>query len=218
MLAPPKPPPQPELDALIREARERQRRRRRLFATALVAGTAAAALSVNAVLSGGKPDTTRGHARRPLAVGSLPGCRSSQLRLSLGRGGVAAGTDVERFIFTNSSTQTCTLRGWPTLHLVESGGRSVATRPRLVRDMRPGRKPWLPVHTVVLRSRGAATFNVFMVIGGLQLDKCATTRTILVAPPGARDPIRIQAGLTYCGRRWLSVSPIVAGRVDEHWF
>jgi hypothetical protein len=82
MIAPPKPPAQDELEALIKEARERQLRRR-LFAAAGVAIAAALGLSAYAFVAGGTVD----NAAQPPAQagrGGAPLCRSSQLAMSIG--------------------------------------------------------------------------------------------------------------------------------------
>jgi hypothetical protein len=73
MIAPPKPPSQDELEALIREARERQLRRR-LFATAAVAIAAGVGLAVWAALPGG----TKSIARQQVNRGRLPATEFSQ--------------------------------------------------------------------------------------------------------------------------------------------
>src|SRR2546423_6429846 len=77
MIAPPKPAPHDELEALIKEARERQLRRR-LLGAAGVAIAAALGLSVYAFIGGASPSDLS----QPPAEGgraSAPLCRSSQL-------------------------------------------------------------------------------------------------------------------------------------------
>src|ERR1700758_2425229 len=77
MIAPPKPPAHNELEALIKEARERQLRRR-LLGAAGIARAAAVSLGVYAFVTGGKVDritqepTNAGPAGAPL-------CRPGQL-------------------------------------------------------------------------------------------------------------------------------------------
>src|SRR4051794_38748886 len=97
MIAPPKPPSHDDLEALIKEARERQLRRR-LLGAASVAVVAAIGLGVYALTIGGSND---GHAavRSP---SSAPLCRSAQLSASSYWNG-AAGTLINFFTIANES-------------------------------------------------------------------------------------------------------------------
>lgn len=61
---------------------------------------------------------------------SAPACHAGQLRVSQGRGGAAAGTLYERFVFTNVGTRSCLLRGYPTISGVDARGMRVRLRPR----------------------------------------------------------------------------------------
>jgi len=72
MLAPPAPPPEDQLELLIREARARQRRRR-MLAAAAVAAVAGAALAAYSVAVGTRPTATRPGASRT-AAGSVRKC------------------------------------------------------------------------------------------------------------------------------------------------
>ena len=78
MIAPPKPQEHEELEALIKEARERQLRRR-LLGAAAVAIAAALALAVYAATIGsdGQSGVTGGS-----PAGGAPLCRSSQLSVA----------------------------------------------------------------------------------------------------------------------------------------
>jgi hypothetical protein len=53
---------------------------------------------------------------------SAPACRASQLRVSQGRGGAAAGTLYERLVFTNKSKHPCLLRGYPSITAITGNG------------------------------------------------------------------------------------------------
>lgn len=59
--------------------------------------------------SGGVPTSSAVGTRRS------PRCRSSQLTVTLGRGGVAAGTSYQQIDFRNVGAATCTLYGYPSL-------------------------------------------------------------------------------------------------------
>src|SRR5439155_5769094 len=106
MIAPPKPPSHDDLEALIKEARERQRRRR-LLGAAGVAIAAALGLSTYAYVTGGKTDNVA----QPPAQGGRAGapvCRSSQLAMSIG-GQAATQLVLGGALITNRGGEACTL-------------------------------------------------------------------------------------------------------------
>jgi hypothetical protein len=79
MIAPPKPPANDELEALIKEARRRQLRRRVLGAAAIGAA-AALGLGLYASVLGGSSGSTAGDS--PNRAAGAPLCRSTQLSAS----------------------------------------------------------------------------------------------------------------------------------------
>jgi hypothetical protein len=104
MIAPPRPPAHDELEALIKEARERQLRRR-LLGAAGVAIAAAIGLSVYALNDshGGRTvlsDNASG--------AGAPECRASQLSATAGLNG-ATGTMLGSAMLTNTSATPCSL-------------------------------------------------------------------------------------------------------------
>jgi Domain of unknown function (DUF4232) len=218
--SPPHQPAQDESDALVREARARQRRRR-LLLTAAIGGAAALGLSVYAVVSGRVPNAKQTDGGRSLVVGSSRRCVPTQLRASGPRtNGAYAGHFVEDFTLTNVAGRSCTLRGWPNMAALVRGGHRIRLeaghwRIRNGSVTAPGHL--LPVREVILRPRGAASFNVvatdrFM----LSHRSCVFSRVWLVTPPGTRVPLRIVLpGGGYCATGLL-VTPLVAGRIDRH--
>jgi hypothetical protein len=225
-IAPPRrPPSQDELDALVRQARARHRRRR-LLGAGLVALAAGLALSIYAVASGGSHSARRGRGGTSDAVGSFPRCRSDQLRLAGPlANGAGTGHYVENFTFTNGSSSTCMLRGWPTVSAVLPS-RIVSETPSRSRvpngAVRTGRP--LPVRAVRLRPRDAASFNVIWVSTEMfaHPPRCVRSFGELVTPPGAHVPLRVvrprYASVwppKYCGLH-LGVTPLVPGRIDRY--
>jgi hypothetical protein len=105
MLAPPKPPPDPE--ALIPEARERHRRRQ-LLTAASVAVAAALGLGIYAVTVGS--DSSRSARSAPLGPGGVPLCRSSDISVStqMLTGVISRGSN-GLFVMTNTSSAACSL-------------------------------------------------------------------------------------------------------------
>jgi hypothetical protein len=75
MIAPPKPPTHDELEALIKEARERQVRRR-MIGVAGIAIASALGLGLYALISGFSPGSTAGNSP---GLAGAPLCRSAQL-------------------------------------------------------------------------------------------------------------------------------------------
>src|SRR5438093_157674 len=60
---------------------------------------------------------------------SAPACHASELRISQGRGGAAAGTLYERLVLTNIGGRTCLLRGYPTISALGPDGIRRTLRP-----------------------------------------------------------------------------------------
>jgi len=119
MIAPPRPPSHNELEALIKEARERQFRRR-LLATASVAFLAAVGLAIYATTVGG--GAQRGVTSGPPG-GAAPLCRSSQLSVAAIWDG-AAGHLFNFFTITNTGTGACSVpSGRPSVLLTRDGSQ-----------------------------------------------------------------------------------------------
>src|SRR5215471_5122533 len=148
MIAPPRPPSQDELEALIKEARARQLRRR-LVGAAGAAIAAAIVLGVHVLATGGSGDRSTGSA--PNALSGTPLCRSSQLSAEAFWGG-AAGSAMGAAVIRNNGTAPCSLlSGRPKVRI--TWGRT-----RLpVRDLPPtrGEFPWRPVRRLAPGSKAA---------------------------------------------------------------
>jgi uncharacterized protein DUF4232 len=117
MIAPPKPTSHDEIEALIREARQRQLRRRLLgaagIAIAAALGLGAYALTIG---NGGQASS-----KSASPIGAAPLCRSSQLSASAGLNG-AAGTMLGPATLTNTGGSMCSLpTGRPTVHILWRG-------------------------------------------------------------------------------------------------
>jgi len=127
MIAPPKPPAHDELEALIKEARQRQLRRR-LLGAAGVAIAAALGLGVYGLVTGGRPDrlaqqsANGGHASASL-------CRAAQLSASAGWQG-ATQSMLGGAGITNASGTVCSLpAGRPAVRITWQG-RLLSVRQR----------------------------------------------------------------------------------------
>lgn len=204
------PPPQDELELLIREARARQRRRR-LLAAAGVAVVAAGALAASSALGGGGGSVSERHGFGRTAVTSLPRCRSEQLRLVAPRiPGAAAGTIYEPLTLVNTSASSCAVGGWPALRRFDPAGRQIPLRTsRWVYEQRGS----APYSMVALRPRAAATFDVFGSDWNHASNRpCPNARRVEVEPSGGGA--WLSAGsldVPACGQGW-SVGPLLPGR------
>lgn len=142
--------PNDELEALIREARERQLRRR-LLGAAGVAIAAATGLAVYALATSGGHRTTSSGAPAPEA----PVCRASQLSASFGAGG-AAGLALGGLVLGNTAGRSCSLPAGRPIVRVVFGGRPVPSRER---SWGPSRQFGAPAgHT--LAAGGKAFFEI----------------------------------------------------------
>jgi len=124
MIAPPKPPPHDELEALIREARARQQRRR-LIGAAGVAIAAAVGLAAHALVVGPARHTgttSGGRARAATGCGVAGGWR---LRPD-GLWSEPTGQHTVPLAVTRTGSQSCTLDGYPTVVLLNRQGQRLA--------------------------------------------------------------------------------------------
>jgi hypothetical protein len=116
VVAPPEPASHDELEALIKEARERQLRRR-LFAAAAIAIAAASTLGIYALTIGGRTGRSAG---KSVEAGA-PTCRPSELSASFGPGG-AAGLALGGLVLGNSARRSCSLpAGRPVVQVIFRG-------------------------------------------------------------------------------------------------
>jgi hypothetical protein len=206
------PPPQDELELLIREARARQRRRRLLLAAGVGVAAAATLAAYSAVPGGGRSAKGAGGSGRTL-VASLPRCRSDRLRLVPFKGlwGAAAGTVYAPQTLVNVSASTCAVGGWPAVRRLDRAGAVIPLR--VSRWVYKQRGP-APFRMVPLRPGGAATFDIFggdmnHVTGGF----CPNARTIEVKPSGAGAWLSLRHEIPACAG-W-GVGPLVPGRVAD---
>jgi hypothetical protein len=213
------PPPQDELELLIREARARQRKRR-LGAAALLALAAGLAAAASALVSASQHGET-GKAGRPAPVAPARPCRTGQLRLGKPSfDGAFTAHAVDNVTFTNASSRSCSLRGWPTIEAVLPGSRMVLARAGRVRNATS--RAVLPVREVVLAPGAAASFHVIEA-DGTGLDSICSLPLpavrVLVVPPNSRAPLRRLVSVPYCHnprRPLIYLSPVVAGHLDRY--
>jgi hypothetical protein len=186
MIAPPKPPPSEELEALIKEARARQLRRR-LLAAAGIAIAAALGLSVYAFLMGGSVGGVT-----PASAGraSGPPCSAAQLSATAGWQG-ATQSMLGGATITNTSGAACSLPGGRPAAHISWQGRTLS-----IQERRPP-KPFGPGRPLRVLEPGAST------VVYLQWWNYCGARVDLKLPPTVS--LRFRDGLTVtatASRQW----------------
>jgi Protein of unknown function (DUF4232) len=151
MIAAPKPPSHDELEALIKEARERQLRRR-LLGAAGVAVAAALGLSVYALATSGRdgrPTTASGS-----TAAAVPLCRSDQLSGSAGFQG-ATQSMLGGITLRNTSASACALPAVRPFVNISWRGRRLRTR----EGTNPNAPPWPRAHLLASGARAGVFFQ-----------------------------------------------------------
>ena len=138
---------------------------------------------------------------------SVARCQTRQLHLTAGFYGEAMGSFVQTFTFTNSSRSACQLTGWSRLELESHSSRPVLIASRRVVKSPP---PAPAFATVVLRPRGAASFNVYGADWNHAKNRaCPETSAALIAPPGDLARLTVAVRMPNCGL--LYIAPLSPG-------
>jgi Protein of unknown function (DUF4232) len=116
-------------------------------------------------------------------------CRAADLTLSVGGSGVAAGTWSALLVFTNRSSVTCDLTGYPTLLGVGNSGST--TRATEVSDYMNGlMAPGSPRVSVAPGAKAG------VIVAGSDGAGCPPPyQELRVTPPGGGDPLTVAAHL-----------------------
>jgi len=155
--------------------------------------------------------------QRPLAQASAQRCFSSQLAVTLGRGGVATGHVGRLVSFRNTSATTCTLLGYPGMQMLDAAGHPIRTQ---VLRGTAITVPSVPERVVTLTPGALASFDLgYDDATGYGNDRCPTSARVEITPPNDFRSItiswRIQpyggGSVTHlrCGQ--ITVSPVYAG-------
>ncbi len=128
------------------------------------------------------PTTTPVPTVTPTATAYAPPCLASHLRLSLAPfGGVAMGHAAWYFQFTNDGSVACSLRGFPTIRLLDRAGKALPVK------VTPTTQAFLwfsiPINTIELPAGGAAYFEVQVDDVSETGSPCLTAAKTLIAPP-----------------------------------
>jgi Protein of unknown function (DUF4232) len=209
------PPPQDELELLIREARARQWRRRMVVGT-VVAVLAGSGLAIYSATHGTVRNAS--HEKRTVRPVAAASCRADQLRITFVRKGAVMGEEGGLLRFTNIGSRTCSISGWPMVVAVTGAGsharaRTIAQAPMLYATawLRWGRVP-----TLALRS-GSSGYSI---LGGYDNPaasgrpaswRCPSARRLLVSPPEGHRPVSVSGFLWRSGADRVDL-PLCGGK------
>jgi hypothetical protein len=122
----------------------------------------------------------------------VPRCLSSQLSLSLGQAGGAAGSTYTPLVFTNTGSTTCQLRGYPGVSFVDASGARLG---------KPSKQDAGRVKTVKLSSgHGANALLREPETGNYPPAACqaATSNRLQVYPPGETNALFLSYHVKVC--------------------
>jgi hypothetical protein len=127
----------------------------------------------------------------PRVTPSLAVCTTSQLSISVVRGGVAMGHVVTAFYFLNGGS-TCRMRGVPTLQMLTARGTNLSTTQTDGVTGYDAPQTRFPVETVALALGGRAYFIVSYHDGtGFTGVHCPASAALRITPPGQENSIVI---------------------------
>jgi hypothetical protein len=109
------------------------------------------------------------------------------------------------FVLTNVSKAPCTLKGYPSLELVNKAGALVKRATKQKSDD--------PIASVTIEPGKTAWFALNFNAGGAGYmgKPCPTYRQVKITTPGATRPFVLQSEIQTCAKTDFEVSAIVAG-------
>jgi hypothetical protein len=161
----------------------------------------APARSVPATRRPARPGVSSPEVPRPVRTPSLssPQCRVEQLRAEAGETQANASTRSTVLQLTNTSRTRCTVTGYGSLALLDSGGRRLTTTPE--------RAAVPAVRKIPLAPNGYTTREISwrVVPTGPQgtVSGCISGRSLLVVPPGSSSGLHVPISITACDRGTL---------------
>jgi Protein of unknown function (DUF4232) len=174
------------------------------------ASPAAGSPSTVTVTASPSTATTAPSTAGPSTSAGPPGCASSALRLSIGQGNGTAGSIIVPVQFTNTSSATCTMYGYPGVSFVTGAGGSVigapagedAAMPRKLITLAPGAEASAALQVVVAQNFPASKC------------KLAKAHWLQVYPPGQTAALYVKYSSDTCSSksiRVLEVQTVQAG-------
>jgi hypothetical protein len=140
-------------------------------------------------------------------------CQPSQLQLAASFYGAAGGQFIQTLTFMNMSRRACGMAGWPSLEIEVASHRLVSVRARRVVQGQLGARPFA---SVLLRPRGAASFDVYGADWDFARNRsCPPATAALVTLPGGGAALSVGVRFPNCPGGFL-IAPLIAGRTDHH--
>lgn len=128
----------------------------------------------------------------PASGTATPVCRTSDLKIAIVRGGVAAGTIGGYLSFTNKGNAPCHLIGWPNVLAIPATGKT-RTAMRVHTTMFGPYNPAVLSVTIKPRERAEAVFTGHDVPVGPSKHCPPSYRQLKVTPPGNQQSVTISA-------------------------
>jgi hypothetical protein len=168
-----------------------------------------------AFTSGARAQTNQGFASIRNLVSVQ--CRDNQLSVRhVAEDAAMGGVRTRHYAFTNTSSQPCTLSGYPRFEVLARSGR-LARRGRATNGLTMlGDDAQKPPHLVTIEPGETTQFLVYYNAGGAGRTgrPCPTYRKIRITAPGNRRVFVLREDLTLCGG--LEVSPVGLSLGEEH--
>jgi hypothetical protein len=136
-------------------------------------------------------------------------CTHQDLKVKAGEGNAAMGGVRETpFIFTNASSSSCTLEGYPGLELLNEKGILVKRATKQKSDE--------PVAAVTVEAGKTAWFNLNYNAGGAGYmgKPCPTYSKVKITAPGITQPFVLREDIQTCKGTDFTVTAISAGAPD----
>ena len=142
-------------------------------------------------------------------------CTGSQIKTTLGREGAAMGHRVEALVFTNTSSQTCTLQGYPGAAIV-NGSTVLLNATRTLNGYAGDERQLTSAPLVTLKPGAVASANIEWVIDNGEACAANGTGTLEATPPNTKATTGLGSQTT--GTQGIcadfEVHPVVAGTLD----
>jgi hypothetical protein len=150
-------------------------------------------------------------------------CRISQLRISPGNSGAAAGSIGQTILFTNVGQMACIMTGYPGVAALDAQGNQVVQARRQLSGMTGGLQTSGAIPVVTLAPDQVASAEIE---GGDNpigtATSCPTYPAFLVTPPGETHSAQIVAGVAgagtpgFQGCQGVAVNPVVPGTTGRY--
>jgi hypothetical protein len=156
-----------------------------------------------------------GSATTQAAAAGSAACTGSQIKTALGREGAAMGHRVEALVFTNTSSQTCTLQGYPGAAIV-SGSTVLLNATRALNGYAGDERQLTSAPLVTLKPGAVASANIEWVIDNGEACAANGTGTLEATPPNTETTTGLGSQAT--GTQGIcadfEVHPVVAGTLS----